>query len=316
MREDQSARAPGTQSSSAPQTHQAPAPGDAPPWKRIFLFFGLVVVVSHGMGAFFRLLGSSFDDASWVLFAQLGALTPALVALVLVRFAWRLPLASTLALAPNWNRWTLAAWLLPWLLSILALAVGLCMPGASWDGSLQPAIEARLLSPQQVETLAGLAASVGVPLFLMIIPLSLFSGLTLSLMAGLGEEIGWRGFLFGSLQPLGFWRAALITNLFWIAWHLPLIAQGYGYPEYPLAGAFLMVANLMLLGFIGAIIRQKSGSSTVAALFLANVKATSLLTISFIAGGNELTVGIGSLAYILADAAILLILLLFSPPSR
>lgn len=42
----------------------------------------------------------------------------------------------------------------------------------------------------------------------------------------LGEEIGWRGFLLPRLEPLGQWKAILVSGIIWGIWHAPVIAQG------------------------------------------------------------------------------------------
>lgn len=42
------------------------------------------------------------------------------------------------------------------------------------------------------------------------------------ILAGLGEEFGWRGCLLPRLLPLGVWPALISLGLIWWAWHLPL----------------------------------------------------------------------------------------------
>lgn len=42
------------------------------------------------------------------------------------------------------------------------------------------------------------------------------------ILAGLGEEFGWRGYLWPKLLPLGVWPAFIIIGLVWWASHLPL----------------------------------------------------------------------------------------------
>jgi hypothetical protein len=57
---------------------------------------------------------------------------------------------------------------------------------------------------------------------------------------GLGEEIGWRGFLLPRLLPLGKWRAYVLLGIIWGLWHAPLILVGFNYPGYPILGIIAM----------------------------------------------------------------------------
>jgi len=49
---------------------------------------------------------------------------------------------------------------------------------------------------------------------------------------GLGEELGWRGYLLPKLMPLGKFRAYLILGVVWGLWHLPLILIGFTYTGF------------------------------------------------------------------------------------
>jgi hypothetical protein len=40
---------------------------------------------------------------------------------------------------------------------------------------------------------------------------------------GLGEELGWRGYLATTAHPLPRGRCSLILGLCWWLWHLPLV---------------------------------------------------------------------------------------------
>jgi hypothetical protein len=65
---------------------------------------------------------------------------------------------------------------------------------------------------------------------------------------GLGEEIGWRGFLLPRLLPLGKWRAYLLLGIIWGLWHAPLILVGFNYPGYPFVGIVAMIGLTTALG--------------------------------------------------------------------
>jgi membrane protease YdiL (CAAX protease family) len=58
---------------------------------------------------------------------------------------------------------------------------------------------------------------------------------------GLGEELGWRGYLLPKLLPLGKTKAYIIIGVVWGLWHLPLILIGFTYPGQPLLGVLLFI---------------------------------------------------------------------------
>ena len=267
-------------------------------WRRVIFYYLLVYALSYGLVGGFLFFGGSFGDSSWVFFAQASALTPALLAIVLTRWLWRDPLVQSLGLRLRFNRWLLIAWLVPWALSLLALCFGLTIPGVSWDASLQPAVDSTLVSPEQLKMLGGISAETGLPRFVLLVPFGILVSVTMSFIAGCGEEIGWRGFVHTELKPLGFWPNALLTGLLWLCWHLPLLALGYGYPQHPGLGVVLMTVHLMVASVGYAYLRERAASSVACGLFHGTTEATALLAVAPLAGGTDLTVGIGSLSWI------------------
>lgn len=85
-----------------------------------------------------------------------------------------------------------------------------------------------------------------------------------ALARALGEEIGWRGFLFPRLRwRFSFTVASLLSGLIWSVWHYAVIVQG-GYldsAKVPL-GAALVLFTLCMTGqsFLYGWLRERSGS--------------------------------------------------------
>ncbi|WP_459165710.1 CPBP family intramembrane glutamic endopeptidase [Bounagaea algeriensis] len=83
-------------------------------------------------------------------------------------------------------------------------------------------------------------------------------------IAGLafGEELGWRGYLFPALLPLGVWAAMLVTGAVWIIWHLPLILLGNYQGSGDLAGYMLVfvLGNVLPQTVLITWLRLASGS--------------------------------------------------------
>lgn len=121
-------------------------------------------------------------------------------------------------------------------------------------------------------------------------------GPTLNAIPALGEELGWRGFLYKELRPLGFWTSSLIIGVIWGFWHLPLIIQGFNYPEAPVAGIFMMVLFTVLLSPIFNHIREQSDTVITAAAFHGTVNAIAGLPLLFFLGASQFIIGLNGLA--------------------
>jgi membrane protease YdiL (CAAX protease family) len=79
-------------------------------------------------------------------------------------------------------------------------------------------------------------------------PLSIF----ISSIPALGEEIGWRGFLWPLLRERsGFWLCSLILAAVWLGYHVPIILFGW-YGEVAHLPAFIVVIIGLTL-FLGVI---------------------------------------------------------------
>jgi membrane protease YdiL (CAAX protease family) len=180
----------------------------------------------------------------------------------------------------------------------LAAPAAVLQPGVTFDGSLAPAVKRAYLSEGQVAQARALALHLSVPTLVLLAASWLPFSLTMSLVAGCGEEIGWRGFLHGALRPLGFWRCALLTGMFWALWHVPLVALGYGYPQHPRSGVVVMVVCLALSAVIYAYIRERSASSIAAGLYHSSSSAALLIVVAPTAGGSDLTINASGLTQV------------------
>ncbi len=65
---------------------------------------------------------------------------------------------------------------------------------------------------------------------------------------GLGEELGWRGYLLPKLMVLGKCKAYLLLGIIWGLWHMPLILIGFTYPGQPILGLLAFIALTTTLG--------------------------------------------------------------------
>lgn len=90
--------------------------------------------------------------------------------------------------------------------------------------------------------------------------LILLGGL-LNLLPALGEEIGWRGWLWPRLQQYGQLTKILVSGVIWGLWHAPLILLGYNYPLAKGAwGLLFMCGMCVVVGAFFGWLRTLSGN--------------------------------------------------------
>lgn len=87
----------------------------------------------------------------------------------------------------------------------------------------------------------------------------------LNMLLAIGEEAGWRGFLYPALgERMPKVRAAVLSGVAWGAWHAPLIAMGYNYGSdylgFPALGIAAVTVFCMAFGTFLCYLRERSGS--------------------------------------------------------
>lgn len=114
----------------------------------------------------------------------------------------------------------------------------------------------------------------------------------LNTFAALGEEIGWRGFLYPQLKArFGREKGWLLGGVIWGAWHWPLIwLIGYeygaaagnptGYTGFPFTGMLLFCVITAGLGILHDWLYEKSGSIWVPSLFHGAFNAAAALPLT------------------------------------
>lgn len=92
--------------------------------------------------------------------------------------------------------------------------------------------------------------------------LPLISGIFVNLISAVGEEIGWRGFMFPSLlQRIGLRRTLFASGLIWALWHVPVLVAGdymTGAPVWYKIPAFILC--IVPIGIISGVLAYKSKS--------------------------------------------------------
>ena len=124
-----------------------------------------------------------------------------------------------------------------------------------------------------------------------------FAPLLNSLFA-LGEEIGWRGYLYTSLRshfsPL---QTHCLVALIWSLWHLPINLQGYNfgvnYWGYPWLGVVAMFIFCFSLQILLSWVMEKTGSLWAPAVLHGAVNAIAAVGLLFrVSSGKAMTLQI------------------------
>lgn len=197
------------------------------------------------------------------------------------------------------DRWWLVAWCAPIVVSLSAAGVGLLMPGVTPAFDMSGILDRVPLSDAElVEARAQLAQFPPLMLFLLQLVQALVAAVSINMVATLGEELGWRGWLHTHLPALAgqLWRRSLLIGVLWGVWHAPIVLQGHNYPEHPVIGVGMMVVFCVLLAPWFEFIRERTGSVLAASILHGSVNASAGFAILFLRGGSDLVVGMTGLA--------------------
>jgi uncharacterized protein len=86
-------------------------------------------------------------------------------------------------------------------------------------------------------------------------------------LSGLGEEIGWRGFLHSQMLAAKIPHPFLVTGIIWSIWHWPLILfSNYATSSIPALSLFFFTIVTVSFSVIIGWLREKSGAVFVAGL--------------------------------------------------
>lgn len=287
-------------------------------FRRIARYLGLVWVLSWGASLPYAIWGGGTRSLAFLGVALWCMAVPGLVAIGLQRYVHNKPL-SDLGLTWALNRWWTVALLTPLLVAGLATAGSALLPDAQLTGGLptiHKQLEASSLPDDRVAAILSDLESQGLrftmTLVLIYVVGSLIAGPTINALPALGEELGWRGYLWNELAPLGFWKASVATGVIWGVWHTPLVISGLNYPGYPLIGPLVMIAFCVAFSPIYTLIRVRTGTVLSAAAMHGVTNAAAGIPLVFVVGSNRLLTGttglVGILVLIAANVLIWLYL--------
>lgn len=200
---------------------------------------------------------------------------PGIGAIVATRYGLRQPLASLNLRRLGERKAYLWAWLLPPALAIIAGVFTYLFGLGRLDLEFTLIKEAMRNAPGGQAVPAWLVVLIQAGLSLTLAPL-------FNTLFGLGEELGWRGFLLPQLLPLGQGRAIWISGAVWGVWHAPAILQGHNYPSQPVLGVLFMTIFCILMGIIFSWLYLRTRSPWAPALAHGSLNATAGLPMLFL----------------------------------
>lgn len=270
----------------APAAPQGRGRGPAPrpqfaavPWRRV----GLFLAFSYGLFALcalpFWFLSDGISHPLFTPVIAVGMLAPALASVILAKGVEKTSWRTRVGLRFR-GRWrALLAWGPLALLLTLALgllgAVLMVLRGVPGDLTGRTWLA---LTTEQLSTAAGTEIPPTAAAAAMLATVAI--GIAITTIFALGEEIGWRGWLWPALKPLGTIRASVLGGVIWSLWHLPVVLIGYNYVGQPRAAAiamFLLPCIAMSLLYNGLTERAGGNPIPAAIAHAANNSATPLL---------------------------------------
>ena len=300
--------------------------------KRILSFLGLAFGISWAIAGIGITLGvRATSGVPYTLMAGLVMFGPAVAAIVQQRLVDKAPW-SGLGLPLRGTRWSMVAWTALVAMAVVPVTMAVVhvlgdLLGWSLFGQVELSqtraiaaireLGAGQLSEegiqQQVDKLMAVPA-------VAILGIALVSALgaacTINLPFMLGEELGWRGYLWQRTSSWSGARRVAFTGVFWGLWHAPLIAVGHNYPGEPLLGIGMMVLLCLAMALVFDWTRTRTLSVWSSCLLHGVINGSAGITALFMWDGHPLVGSIAGLAGVIAILLIGGLVLLFDGTYR
>ncbi len=244
--------------------------------------FGLVYLIQFGAAYIYRNINLQFGQlvVAGMMFVPL--LSVLLAGGKLRGMGWKPQLKK------NWRQ-ILLAWLAPAVLTALGAGLYFLVFPGHFDLS-----GGYMAAGAGQEALAQMAeAGLPYPLYVAVMTIAAVTYAPLiNTFLALGEEAGWRGFLYPQLKArFGRKTGRLLGGVVWGAWHWPLIwligyeygaaaANRAGYFGFPIVGMLLFCVITVGWGILHDWLYEKSGSIWVPSLFHGAINAAAALPLS------------------------------------
>ena len=190
----------------------------------------------------------------------------------------------------------LAAWLLPALLTVIGALIYFAVFPGHFDLSGEYLVA--IAGPQALEQME--AQGLTYPIYVLVTSVACVTYAPLiNMLAAVGEEAGWRGFLYPQLKArFGKGKGWLIGGVIWGVWHWPLMAligyeYGTDYVGFPVVGMLIFCVFTTAAGILCDWLYEKSGSVWFPSVFHGAVNAAGAipLTLCIAKTGSAILLG-------------------------
>ncbi|MGP9681422.1 lysostaphin resistance A-like protein [Brachybacterium sp. AOP3-A1-3] len=266
--------------------HQAPTGPVGRPgvqWRSVLVFIAVAYGLFGLCAAPFWVLQGGIAHPLYSLVVGVGMFAPMAASIVVAklvdRTSWRD--ATGLRFRGKWRRILLWAPLATLLVLALNVATAVIMVLRGVPGDLTGSTWAAEVSRTMAESGAAMPTAGAVALVLAISAL----GVLVTVVPALGEEIGWRGWLWRALKPMGTWRAIVLGGAIWSLWHLPVTLIGHNYTGLPRWAAVAMfIPACITLNYLFTAITERAGGNPIPSAFAhATLNSTLGLAIGVVA---------------------------------
>ena len=251
----------------------------------LLIFFVLAVAVLALVAAPFWILEDGIAHPLYSPVIALGMFGPALAALIVSVYLQgqrRGALAEGLGLGfrGRWRRilvWSLIGGAVVVALNALT-AILMVVRGVPGD------LTGRTWAELSTEQVAQSGLPLPTPAVVALIFVSTALGFAITVLPALGEEIGWRGWLWQHLAPLGRVPQVALGGFIWALWHVPILLIGHNYPGLPrpqAIGMFVLFC-IAMNALLGALTERAGGNVIPAAVAHAALNTTLGLAISMV----------------------------------
>lgn len=272
-----------TQDSPQPKPVIPPQRFERVPWRSIVIFSVIAYAIMAVCAAPFWILEGGVTHPLYTWIISLAMFGPLLATVVVAKAvdkeSWRT--AVGLRFRGRWKR--IGIWSVLALLLVLGinLATGVIMVLRGVPGDLTGRSWAQIVQQQLVD--AGAPMPVG--LAALVILAATAVNLVFTCGPTLGEEAGWRGWLWPRLAPLGRVRAIVLGGAIWSLWHLPIVLIGHNYPgANRLAAVAMFLPACMAMNLLfGAITERAIGNPIPAAIAHSTLNSTLGLALGLFA---------------------------------
>ncbi len=289
--------------------------------RRIRSFLSLAFGITWAIAGAGALVGVDTAHPAYTATAALCMLGPAFAALIQWRLIDRAPW-SAVGLHPSRIRWRglgftvlLGVCIIPMCLAVVYLfgdRLGMASFGhAEVSGARFAERVADILEERGVTggltAMPQVAAMPGGILLLGLLTAAVLAAFTVNLPFMLGEELGWRGYLFAATSAWSPAKRVLFTGPVWGVWHAPLIVMGHNYPGHPVVGILLMVVFCTLLAVLFDHTRTRAGSVWAACVLHGLINGSAGAFMLFAWGGHVLVASPAGIAGAMAIAILCIV---------